>query len=91
MPNKQSANRIGSVIVFKEGTTLEQAAAALEKIRDVLDLPTTTTAFEPTGAKRVIAGVGSKEVHKMVQKPFQMVDTLHEFNPEWGGPVWYIP
>lgn len=55
--------RLGTVLVFKDGTTEEEAAQALESIRRLLDVP----------------------------KDHPMNYGIHEFDPTWGGPVWYIP
>lgn len=49
--------QLGAVLVFKPGTTVEEAQAALAKIRDVV----------------------------------QHASGPHAFNPDWGGPVWYVP
>ena len=49
--------RSGTVLVFKEGVTEEQARKALEKLKALLD-------YTPR---------------------------INTFDPEWGGPVWYIP
>jgi Asp-tRNA(Asn)/Glu-tRNA(Gln) amidotransferase C subunit len=47
----------GTVLIFKEGVSKEEAQKRLEALRDILDY----------------------------------LPRVNEFNPEWGGPVWYIP
>ena len=47
---------VGSVIVFKQGTSKATALAALKKLHDIVDHSQT-----------------------------------HDFDANWGGPVWYIP
>jgi len=73
----------GCVLVFREGISKAEAAAALEQIADVLELPDTTPTYE--------YAEGSRRVTKMGSRPFMMADKIQEFDPEWGGPVWYIP
>ena len=51
--NKQA----GTVLVFKEGVSKEEAQKALDALKHLL-------AYTPR---------------------------VNEFNPDWGGPVWYIP
>jgi len=58
-------NRLGTLLVFKEGTTNEEAIEALEKIKDVLS-----------------------DDYFVDSDPDSLI---HGFDPEWGGPVWYIP
>lgn len=39
-------------------------------------------------------GVTQKEAEEALKKlreVLQYEPNLHSFNPEWGGPVWYIP
>lgn len=88
------ATRIGTVLVFKPEVTKEQAAQALADIAHVLDLPETTTAYEPTGESDLVEQLrrGQRSV-RPVKRPFQMADKIHEFDDYGGseGPVWYIP
>lgn len=54
---KYNPTHYGAVVTFKEGTTEEEAKAALEKIADLLDYPA----------------------------------QVNSYDPDWGGPVWYVP
>lgn len=78
--------RHGTLLVFKEGTTPDQAAAALEKIREVLDLPAETTEYTQDQA-----ATARFRAVRPTRRPFVMRDKVIEFDDEWGGPVWYIP
>lgn len=68
--------RHGAVLVFRKGVTPEQAAAALERIRDVIEVPPAVRDWTRESAP---------------SRPFRMADKVHEFDDEWGGPVWYVP
>lgn len=61
---RPSNEQYGSVVVFKKGTTQEQARAALAKIQDVID----QDYQYPKGLPRI-----------------------EGFNPDRGGPVFYVP
>jgi hypothetical protein len=84
-------NRLGSVIIFKEGVTPEQAEAALESIRDVLDLPEEVSKPVPAGRQFNEELQVWKDCVRYERQPFQMADKIHSFDPTYGGPVWYIP
>lgn len=56
-------DRLGVVIVFKPGTTHDEATFALAQLDDLLD-------------KDYYVG----------GRP-----TIHEFDEQYGGPVWYVP
>ena len=73
--------RLGTVLVFAPEVTPEEAAKALEKIRNVLDLPQTSHNIVSNGDGTC----------RMEATPFKMQDKIKEFDDEWGGPVWYIP
>lgn len=62
--NVKEPVQLGTVIVFKPGTTKEQAKAAIERLKDVIDTD-------------YYGGMG---------KP-----SVSSFNPDHGGPVWYVP
>ena len=85
--------RHGAVVVFKEGVTPREAANALAKIADVLDLPENSIKMVPCGTTQVsVRGrTVKKDVVNMVREPFEMIDKINEFDDDWGGPVWYIP
>ena len=85
--------RHGSVLVFKAGTTPEEAAVALAKIADVLDLPDEITKYVPDGTRVINDGMGDIEtkVVRQVRVPHAMTDEIHEFDDDHGGPAWYIP
>jgi hypothetical protein len=74
--------RIGTVLVFREGVSPEEAAKALEKIREILDLPEKTS--------RMVVNPDGRTCH-FVEIPFEMVHKVEEYDDECGGPVWYIP
>ena len=80
------AKRHGAVLVFKEGVTPSKAASALKKIADVLDLPKESFRTVEVGRNRN----GQRRV-AFRPAPFKMADKVHEFDDEYGGPVWYIP
>ena len=72
--------RIGTVVVFKAGVTQAQAADALRKIADVIDTPPTSYVRSDT-----------TKHPRYVDVPFAFEHTIHEYNSDHGGPVWYIP
>ncbi len=81
--------KYGTVLVFKRGVTKAQAAEALMKIRDVIELP------EP-GSKRLEFPPGwpanAACAHEnMIERPWKIQDEIEEFDDEYGGPVWYLP
>lgn len=63
--------RTGTVIVFKDGVSVDEAAHALSTIKNFIDfrMSTIDTGNEWSNLQRMI----------------------REFDPEWGGPTWYIP
>jgi len=73
-----------AVVKFKDGATQEQIAKALNAIKDVLDLPLEgfeSESFEEGGRKCV-------RYHKV---PFRWSQIVHEYDPKYGEPVFYIP
>ncbi len=80
------ADRIGSLITFKAGVTNAQAAAALERMSDVLDVPEMTTDYVT-----VITPPGECNRAVPIETPFEMSDIISYWDDEMGGPVWYIP
>lgn len=79
--------RLGAVIVFHPDVDKEHAAAALERIRRVLDIPETARDYILDG-KRSPAG----PVMHVEEVPFSIEKHMvEEFDDKYGGPVWYIP
>jgi hypothetical protein len=74
--------RHGAVLVFKEGVDPHEATAALEKIKDLLELPEETVDYVPSGEPGCV---------KSRRRPFFMGSLIREFDEEFGTPVWYIP
>lgn len=70
--------RIGTVLVFREDVTAEEAAAALTKIADVLELPDTIAHLK-------------KPENRLTYSMFVMADLITEYDDDNGSPVWYIP
>lgn len=75
---KRRGKRLGTVLVFKEGTTEAEAKAALSKIADVLE-PGHWVDYP------------KKNGRPDYSKPIPATYVVHEFEAEYGGPVWYIP
>ena len=73
--------RHGTVIVFKPGTTPEEAVKALEKIADVLDFPEFVYDYK----------LSATEGDQRVRRPSKLIDFIHDFDDKLGGPVWYLP
>lgn len=89
--------RHGAVVVFKPGITPREAANALERIADVLDLPSESYVTVPAGpASASLYLPDGTEVPtdrrvKLVGREFEMIDKINEFDDDIGGPVWYVP
>jgi hypothetical protein len=68
--------RLGTVLVFADGVTKEQAEAALAglQIRGLLAPDYFVERDEDSGKYVPVA-----------------VPPVHEFEGEYGGPVWYVP
>jgi hypothetical protein len=87
-------DRYGALLVFRDGVTPQEAAAALERIRDVLDLPAESTKYLPEGpvvGRNPRTGGNVRVPSIPVKRPFQMIDKIQAFNPDWGWPTWYVP
>lgn len=82
------AKRFGSVIVFKQGVTKEQAAKALASLAEVVEFPAKTYEYVPVEEKQAR---GAARKVKMVEVPFAYAHAVHDFEDEHGSPVWYIP
>jgi len=75
--------RFGTVLKFKKGVTREQAAQALAKISDLIELRKSVVEM-PKG--RTVA-----RLEHCIERPATINDEVHEYDDEYGGPVWYIP
>lgn len=77
--------QFGSVLIFKASTTKEEAAEALAQIGHLLDVPSEWSDpvyfTDEHNQKRV----------RYERRDFRYDDLVHEFEPEYGEPVWYIP
>lgn len=76
--------RYAALIHFRKEATPAQIAAALNKIKDVIDVPPHTEEpeyFTQNGQKFV----------RYKPRPFRWSDIVNEYNPEHGTPVFYIP
>lgn len=78
--------RLGTVLVFKEGVSTEEAAAALAQIAEVLDLPDTTYVYRDEFCPK-----RRRTVCRQSKRPHEIADEVREFDEALGGPVWYIP
>lgn len=78
--------RRGALIHFRKGVTTAEAAAALEKIRAVLDLPAEVVAYTDDEE-----AAGRFRTAKATRRPFEMRDAVREYDDAMGGPTWYIP
>jgi hypothetical protein len=84
--------RIGTVLTFKPEVTEEEAARALRSIAFILDTPSTIN--KPTPEIRAALDAGHTIQYQPGEwspVPFEHADLVHEFDDDWGGPVWYIP
>lgn len=68
--------RYGALVVFAAGVTRQEAEAAIARLRDVVD---------PEYQGETIFKDGQVEFET------RPLPTVQEFDPEMGGPVWYIP
>lgn len=75
-------NQFGTVLQFAEGTTREEIVAALKTIKHLLD---------PKTLVRNEYGRNADGSMKVTQRPITNKEMVHEFNPDHGTPVWYIP
>lgn len=73
--------RLGTVLVFKDGISREQAAKAIASLKDIVELPEQGI------------DVGSRlGLKKAKRTPEQAASSkIYEFDPRYGQPVWYIP
>lgn len=85
------SQRIGTVLVFKEGVSPEEAASALQQIADVLDLPSEVTVYEYADGRNTDNSTRGGRVTGSHKRPYNYQDSLHEFDDEFGGPTWYVP
>lgn len=71
--------RLGTVLVFKEGVTREEAVDALRQMGDLLEIQHTN--FDKS--------TYSLLYKNLVASPY--VNMVKEYDDEYGDPVWYIP
>lgn len=85
------SKRHGAVIVFKEGTTPEQMAKALNAIKDLIEIP--SEAQEPVYQTKAegYKGPGARRIVGYNKVPFTWRHFVQEYDDQYGGPVWYIP
>ena len=85
-------NRLGTVLTFKPKVTKEEAARALRSIAFLLDTPETINKTIPEVRAALDAGHTVRfEPAEWSDHPFNHADLVHEFDDDYGGPVWYIP
>ena len=75
MNDDRMANQIGCVLVFKPGVDPNEVIARLKQLADLVDLDYHVMDSAPN----------------VVHTPDGPVTRLHKFNPDHGGPVWYVP
>ena len=71
-----SQEKLGAVIVFTEDVDLDEAAEILTDLMQRGKIEYRKTTWSHKFERYVNATA---------------YDEIHSFNPEWGGPVWYIP
>lgn len=91
MAKPNYSRRYGAVLVFKQGVDRAEAIEALRKIKHLLDVPERVTVSYETCASVAEAQQNGNWVKNRVTRPFTGKDLVHEFNEEYGRPVWYIP
>ncbi len=74
--------RLGTVLVFKPGVSKVEAAKALASLKRVLEVPEKSHDY---------VGPVGRGLASYKERPFVFNDLVHEYDDEWGGPVWYIP
>lgn len=73
--------RFGTVLTFKEGVTLDEAAEALMALQDVVDL---------TGMVDDVMTDASGD-SMTIRRAKTLGDFINTFDDDFGGPVWYCP
>lgn len=73
--------KYGALLKFKDGVSQAEAIAALKTIKHLLDLPEGGQWVDnrEAGTTRWVPG------------PLKGTDIVKAYNPDHGGPVWYIP
>jgi hypothetical protein len=80
-------DQIGCVLVFKPGVDPNEVIKKLKALEDVVDLNYNMT---PGHYEKWYPGKPQKHLVLSSDRR-STVAALHKFNPEHGGPVWYIP
>lgn len=69
-------NQIGCVLVFKPGVDPDEVIARLKVLEDLVD-----TEYHINDRDNVVPTADGRGA----------ITRLNSFNPNWGGPVWYVP
>jgi hypothetical protein len=77
--------RCGSLVIFKPGVTKEQAARALELLREVADFPAESSVPVSVPCERGRRAVRYDKV------PFKTEHIVNEYDDKYGSPCFYIP
>lgn len=73
--------KLGTVLVFKDGVSREQAALRVAALTDILEIPEHGIDVGPRAGLK-----------KAKRTPEQAASSMiYEFDPRYGHPVWYIP
>lgn len=80
-------SKYGAVIKFRDGVDPAEIAKAMNQIKHLLDLPATVE--EPVYAND--PKVMGRRIVKYRSVPFAWRHLVHEYNPDHGDPVWYVP
>ena len=87
--------RNATVLLFRPEVTKDEAAKALKAIEHLIELPEhsydevktdDTFEVETSDGRKV-----TKHIWKSVERPFEMIDAVREFDDTYGFPVFYIP
>lgn len=73
-----------ALIKFREGVSNETIAKALNSIRGILDIPAEGFDYD------TVVENGQRYA-KMTRRPFRWSDVVHDYNPQHGEPVFYVP
>ena len=79
--------QIGCVLVFKPGADPNEIIRLLKGLENVVD---TTYHRSPVEQAPLSPKLGIKNL-VTTRDGKESLTALHKFNPEHGGPVWYVP